>query len=165
MDKQVHVIKSDTDYAMRMLVYLAMNGQAGPVSAAVLVKTQQISVDFAYKILQKLGRARIVKSLRGSKGGFRLAKEPQQITLLDVMESVQGPLVIRPCLLNDAACPMYSSCPVSAQLRKLQGSLRESMQNITLARLTRAKQGKVKRGAGDSSREESGRPAIKISAS
>jgi len=141
MGKQVHIIKSDTDYAMRMLVYMAMNGKGGPVSAAVLVETQKVPMDFAYKILQKLGRAKMVKSLRGPKGGFSLAREPQQITLLDVMETVQGPLVIRPCVLDDDACPVRPSCPVSAQLWKLQKSLRESMQNLTLAEIVKAKRG------------------------
>jgi len=147
MDKQVHIIKSDTDYAMRMLVYLAMNGKTGPVSAAVLVKAQKIPMDFAYKILQKLGKAKIVKSFKGPKGGFSLAKESQQITLLNIIETVQGPLVIRPCLLDDDACPMYLSCPVSAQLCKIQKSLRESMQNLTLAKIIRAKRGKSRRDA------------------
>ncbi|MFC1875516.1 RrF2 family transcriptional regulator [Chloroflexota bacterium] len=142
MKKQVHLIKSDTDYAMRMLVYLAMNGKAEPVSAAVLVKAQKIPMDFAYKILQKLGKAKIVKSFKGPKGGFSLAQESRQITLLSIMEAVQGPLMIRPCLLDDGACPVRPSCPVSAQLRKLQKSLRESMQNITLAKIIRAKKGK-----------------------
>ena len=146
MDKKVHIIKSDTDYAMRMLVYLAINGEAGPVSAAVLVKKQKIPMDFAYKILQKLGKAKIVKSLKGPKGGFSLAQESQQITLLDVMEAVQGPLVIRPCILDDNACPVRPTCPVSAKLRKLQKSLRESLQKMTLARIIRAKRGKSRSG-------------------
>ena len=147
MNKQVHLIKSDTDYAMRMLVYMAMNGKEVPVLAAVLVKKQKIPMDFAYKILQRLGKANIVKGLRGPKGGFSLAQELQQITLLNVMEAVQGPLVIRPCLLDDEACPLRPSCHVSAQLWKLQKSLRESMQNITLAKIIRAKRGKSRRGA------------------
>lgn len=147
MDKKVHIIKSDTDYAMRMLVYLAMNGNGGPVSAAVLVKTQRIPLDFAYKILQKLGRAKLVKGLRGPKGGFSLAREPRQITLLDVIEAVQGPLVIRPCILDDDACQVRPSCPVSAELQKLQRGLRESMQNLTLAKIIRAKRGKTRSGA------------------
>ena len=94
-----------------------------------------------------MGKAKIVNSPKGSKGGFSLAKELQQITLLDVMEVVQGPLVIRPCILDDDTCQMRPSCLVSAQLRKLQMSLRESMQNLTLAEISRAERGKTRRGA------------------
>ena len=145
MKKQVHLIKSDTDYAMRMLVYMALNSNAEPVSAAILVETQKVPRDFAYKILQKLCKAKMVKSSTGPRGGFALAKDPWQITLLEVMETVQGPLVIRPCLLDDDACPAQPSCPVSAQLRKLQRILQESMKNITLARIIWAKQGSSSR--------------------
>ena len=147
MKKQVHLIKADTDYAMRMLVYMALNGKAGLVSAATLVETQKVPMDFAYKILQKLCKAKMVKSSTGPGGGFTLAQEPRQITLLEVMETVQGPLVIRPCLLDDDACPAQPSCPVSAQLRKLQKILHESMKNITLARIIWAKQGSSSKAA------------------
>ena len=147
MNKQVHLIKSDTDYAIRILIHLATNNKAGPVSAAVLVKEQKIPMEFAYKILQKLGKAKIVRSFKGPKGGFSLAQESRQITLLNIMETFQGPLVIRPCLLDDSACPVRLSCPVSAQLRKLQKNIQESMRNLTLARMIRAKQRNSRRGA------------------
>jgi Rrf2 family protein len=151
MDKKVHLIKADTDYAMRMLVYMALNRNTEPVSAAILVETQKIPKEFAYKILQKLCKAKMVKSSKGPNGGFSLAQEPRQITLLEVMEKVQGPLVVRPCLLDDDACPAQPSCPVSAQLRKLQKILQASMQDITLARIIRAKQGSSSKAVRSSS--------------
>ncbi len=147
MKKQVQLIKSDTDYAMRMLVYLALNVKTEPISAATLVETQKVPMDFAYKILQKLCKAKMVKSSTGPGGGFTLAKDSQQVNLLDVTEAVQGPLMIRPCLLDDDACPARPSCPVSAQLRKLQKILQQSMQDITLARIIRAKQGSSSKAA------------------
>ena len=151
MNKQVQLIKSDTDYAMRILVYLALDGGPVPISAATLVKTQKIPKDFAYKILQKLCKAKMVRSFKGPKGGFSLAQEPRQITLLNVTEAIQGPLMIRPCLLDDDACPVRPSCPVSAWLLRLQKSLQASMQKMTLARIIRAKQGKSSRAARSSS--------------
>jgi len=144
MNKQVQLIKSDTDYAMRMLVYLALNSGPAPVSAATMVKIQKIPKYFAYKILQKLCKANMVRSFKGPKGGFSLAKEPQQITLLDVMEAIQGPLMIRPCLLDDNACPVRPSCPVSAWLQRLQKSLQASMQSLTLARITSATENEMR---------------------
>jgi Rrf2 family protein len=99
MDGKVFLIKSDTDYAMRMLVFLALTDAASPVTAAVLVEGQNIPVGFAYKILQKLRRAKILKSFKGVNGGFSLAKQACDISLLDVVEAVQGRIIIRPCLL------------------------------------------------------------------
>jgi Rrf2 family protein len=147
MNKPVQLIKSDTDYAMRILVYLALDGGREPVPASILVETQRIPREFAYKILQKLGRAKIVQSFKGARGGFSLARKPEQISLLDVVEAIQGPLMIRPCLLADDACPMHPSCPVSAELMRLQEILESSMQDLTLAKIVSAKRGNSGRAA------------------
>jgi len=139
MNKQVFLIKSDTDYAMRMLVYLALNEEPGPVPAGVLVESQDVPVDFAYKILQKLCRAKILNSYKGVNGGFILMKSPEQISLSDVIEAVQGRIVIRPCLLNDKNCSTDKPCPVSMRLQKLQDTLDREMSEITLAKIISVK--------------------------
>ena len=139
MDKKVFLIKSDTDYAMRMLVNLALRGKSVPVTAAVLVEGQNIPVDFAYKILQKLRRAKILESFKGVNGGFVLAKAPEKISLLEVIEAVQGRIVIRPCLLDDDNCVSVKPCPVSYKLQKLQETLDNEMQGITLAQIIQVK--------------------------
>jgi Rrf2 family transcriptional regulator, iron-sulfur cluster assembly transcription factor len=139
MDKKVYLIKSDTDYAMRMLVYLALKGGEAPVPAGVLVETQKIPVDFAYKILQKLCRANILKSFKGANGGFSLAKDPEHISLLEVISAIQGRIVIRPCLLDDNNCSSGKACPVSLKLQKLQETLDTEMLDITLAKIIKIK--------------------------
>ena len=141
MKKQTQLIRSDTDYAMRMLVYLALWGAAKPVLAATLSETQGVPMEFAEKILRRLVKAGLLRSSRGRGGGFILAQNPKQISLLAVMEAVQGPLMVRQCLLDDDACPAHPSCPVSTELRKLQESLRKSMQRLTLARIMEARRG------------------------
>ncbi|MDD4923629.1 MAG: Rrf2 family transcriptional regulator [Dehalococcoidales bacterium] len=140
MDKKVFLIKSDTDYAMRMLVCLALQRESVPVTAAVLVEGQDIPVDFAYKILQKLRRVKIIESFKGVNGGFLLAREPDKISLLEVIEAVQGRIVIRPCLLDDDNCVTAKPCPVSYKLQKLQEILDSEMQGITLAQIIQVKQ-------------------------
>lgn len=140
MDKKVYLIKSDTDYAMRMLVNLALRSDSGPVTAAVLVEGQNVPVDFAYKILQKLRRAKILNSFKGVNGGFVLAKKPEAISLLDVIEAVQGRLIIRPCLLGDDHCVSAKPCPVSVKLQKLQETFDNEMRGITLAKIIQVKQ-------------------------
>ena len=140
MDGKVFLIKSDTDYAMRMLVFLALTDAASPVTAAVLVEGQNIPVDFAYKILQKLRRAKILKSFKGVNGGFSLAKNPCDISLLEVVDAVQGRIIIRPCLLDDDNCVTAKPCPVSYKLQKLQQNLDDEMRGITLAEIIQVKQ-------------------------
>ena len=141
MDGKVFLIKSDTDYAMRMLVSLALREGNSPVTAADLTEGQNIPVDFAYKILQKLRRANIIKSFKGVNGGFSLAKKPCDISLLDVVYAVQWRIIIRPCLLDDDNCVTAKPCPVSYKLQKLQKTLDNEMHNITLANIIQVKKG------------------------
>jgi Rrf2 family protein len=76
---------------------------------------------FLAKILQKLARASIVKSYRGVKGGFELARPPEEINLLEVIEAVQGPVAMNICALDEALCGFSSTCaihPVWVDIRK-----------------------------------------------
>jgi len=135
----MELIRKDTDYAMRVLVYLAIPGKQGPVAAKVLAKTQDIPNDFAYKILRKLTKAGLLEGYMGSHGGFILARSPTQITLLEVVEAIQGPVVVRKCCLGLDVCPRRPSCSVSVKLEELQDSLVKFLGNITLDEVLEAR--------------------------
>ncbi|MDP2731081.1 MAG: Rrf2 family transcriptional regulator, partial [Dehalococcoidales bacterium] len=115
----MELIRTDTDYAMRILVHLARTGNKQPVGAKVLAEAQAIPESFAYKILQRLTRARITDRYMGPAGGFKLALEPERITLLQVAEAVQGPVLVRDCVLGEDACSRRPTCSISARLSKL----------------------------------------------
>lgn len=130
------IIKTDTDYAMRVLVCLAGKREA-PVTAGELSASQQIPLDFTYKILQRLTGAGIIKSHLGIHGGFSLALSPEKITLLQVVSAVQGPIVVRRCCLDITDCPRKATCEITARLGELQKQLTGSLGKITLADVTR----------------------------
>ncbi len=113
-------ITRETDYAIRCVYYLS--GKAGTVTMVdEISKEMGIPKSFLAKILQKLSRALIVKSYRGVKGGFEIARDPGEITLLDVIEAVQGPVSMNVCALDDALCGFSSTCsihPVWVEVRK-----------------------------------------------
>jgi Rrf2 family protein len=140
IENKTQIIRNETDYAIRMLLYLATKQDDNPVSALTLSKSQKVPLEFAHKILRKLAKANIVKSYSGRNGGYILAVDPKQIDLLSALELVQGPLVLRVCLLNDDACPGKSSCPVSARLKILQENIHQSLKNLTLAEIISTRQ-------------------------
>jgi len=135
----MEIIRSDTDYAMRAMVHLALRHNEGPVCAKVLASDGDIPEDFAYKLLRSLTEAGLTESHRGVQGGFTLAKEPENITLLEVVEAIQGTVAVRKCILGKgSACSRYSSCPVSGKLRGLQDLIADFLGNMSLAEVVKA---------------------------
>jgi Rrf2 family protein len=113
-------ITRETDYAIRCVYYLAdKKGKVTMVDETS--REMNIPKSFLAKILQKLARASIVKSYRGVKGGFELARPPEEINLLEVIEAVQGPVAMNICALDEALCGFSSTCaihPVWVDIRK-----------------------------------------------
>jgi Rrf2 family protein len=127
----VQLLTRESDYAVRALAALGTSG--GHVQVARIAQEQAVPFDFLQKILRKLKTAGFVTVRRGPGGGFALARPPADITLLDVLDAVQGPLTVSQCLLDGYECPMASTCPVRDRLAAVQDSVRSSLAGITLS--------------------------------
>jgi Rrf2 family protein len=138
------VLRRNTDYALRMTVNLASHYGNEPVSARKAAQQGDVPYQLTCKILQRLNNARLVKSSMGAKGGFRLSREPSKITVLQVIEAIQGPLRLNRCLLSTDACPRQRSCAVKVKMAKLQKSISSYLGGITLDKLTRSNRAKTK---------------------
>lgn len=113
-------ITRETDYAIRCVLYLS--GKEDTIMVDEISRAMSIPKSFLAKILQKLTKACIVTSFRGVKGGFRLARKPQQISLLDVIEAIEGPTAMNRCALDASVCDFSSVCtvhPVWVNLRQI----------------------------------------------
>ena len=124
------IIKRETDYALRALAKLAVTDDFLPVSA--LAEAENIPEDFLRKIMQTLHRAGMVESRQGPFGGYRLAMAPARVTLLAVLEAVQGPAELNECFEAPGACQRAARCPVRAQLSRLQSAFNAQMDRVTL---------------------------------
>ncbi len=141
------VLRRNTDYALRAIVNLAAHYGNEPVSTRTIAVEEDISYQLACKLMQKLQNAKFVKSCMGPKGGFRLTREPSMITLLEVVEAIQGPISLNRCLLGVDACPKQMGCKVRARLVGLQECIYEYLSGITLDELLQGKGTKRKRKA------------------
>ncbi|MGQ9492317.1 MAG: RrF2 family transcriptional regulator [Anaerolineae bacterium] len=125
-------ITRGTDYGIRGILYLAIqpNGKASLLHE--IAKSQDIPETYLAKLLQDLTKAGLVRSHRGAKGGFCLAKPASEITLRHVIEALQGPISLNRCLDIREKCPYMEDCAVYIVLRKAQDQLLKTLDAATL---------------------------------
>jgi len=128
----MNVLRKNTDYALRMMGNLAGNYGQKAVSVRMLARQEDVSYQFACKILQKLQGVGLVESMMGPAGGYRLCLEPEKITMLDVIRTMQGNVAVNRCTDENDNCPRQANCPVSRVLCRLQRDVDEFFVKVTL---------------------------------
>lgn len=124
-------ISRKTDYALRMLVMLAA-GEESLLSVRTAAEQVDVPYSFARSIQHGLVQAGIVESLRGVHGGMRLSVAPEDVTLRQIVEAVQGPLVMNDCTGPSGNCPRSGSCCYHPVWRGAQELLCSYLDSITL---------------------------------
>ena len=134
------VLRRNTDYGLRMMATLAKHSKDDQLmSARQLASDGHFSYQLGCKLLQKLGRAQLVKSGMGPKGGFSLSREPSKITLMQIIKALQGGIRLNRCLPGGEGCEFESDCEINTKLSCLQLYIEGYLNGITLAEIVRAK--------------------------
>ncbi len=120
------------DYAIRGIVYLAGQPQNKISLLSEIAEAVDVPQTFLAKIFQQFSKTGIVKSFRGTGGGFLLAGPPESITLLQVVEAVEGPILPNRCVLKPGECARDASCTVHPIWRQVQQQVRGVLAGITL---------------------------------
>ncbi len=128
------LVTRETDYAMRCVLYLARE-QGQFVNVGDISQQMNIPKSFLAKILQRLVREGIAESIRGINGGFRLLKEPDQITLLEVLTAIQGIAPVNTCALDKRRCRMSSQCSVHPVWIEIRREIERRLATQTIASL------------------------------
>lgn len=123
------------EYAIRGIVYLA----GKPLDKVCLLSDIAAAVDvpptFLAKIFQQFSKIGLVKSFRGTGGGFMLGRPPEKITLLEVVEAVEGPIVPNRCVAKIPDCERSNSCNVHPVWKRVQDEVRGALEAVTLKEL------------------------------
>jgi len=136
------IIRRKSDYGLRALVGITRARR--PVRAEELAAREGVPIAFLHKALSDLGAAGIVAGQRGPTGGFTLAKPAAEITVLEAIEAMQGPLAISRCLLGDNGCARRRTCGLGWAWEKTQRHIASFLAGITIADLARAVQPKAR---------------------
>ena len=127
-------ISAKARYALRFVLDVAAHaGDAKPRTGAAIAAAQNISVKFLSRIVIPLREHGIVRSVRGNVGGFRLAKSAEDITLLEIVETMQGQLAVLDCLVSGAECPRLKTCIARRVWRDVNRSFASTLAKITVS--------------------------------
>jgi Rrf2 family protein len=132
------LITRETDYALRTVLYLARNS-GKRVSVTDIAEAMQIPKTFLAKLLQRLVRQHLLISSRGVNGGFQLARKPADITLLDVMEAMQGPAAINVCAIDSSRCNLSSTCSIHPVWVDIRKEVERRLSKVSIAKLAAQK--------------------------
>lgn len=119
------------DYALRCVLEAAHHER---ISAAEIARRQDLSPSLVAKIVGTLARAEILETRRGNTGGVQLGRPPGQISVLEIVETVQGPIRLNRCARTPPACPRSGSCPVEPVVQRAQQALVAAL-SVTLEEL------------------------------
>ena len=116
-------ITRQADYAMRAVYYLAKLGQDQRAATSQIAIEQNIPPSFLAKIVSQLSVAGLLQTSRGARGGVSLAKPAEEISFLEVVEAIDGPILINECVTDGGTCKFGSDCPMRTVFCEAQSDL------------------------------------------
>jgi Rrf2 family protein len=132
-------VTREGDYAIRSVLYLARQPFQKVSFVTEISEEYKIPRSFLAKILQKLVKAKIVRSYRGVKGGFSLTRQARDITVLDVLEAIEGKLAVNLCIGDKKKCNFSKHCPAHFVWLKVQANVIDTLKKENFEDLARKK--------------------------
>jgi Rrf2 family transcriptional regulator, iron-sulfur cluster assembly transcription factor len=124
-----------TEYAIRGMLYLSRLSDGHSASLDVIASEMKVPRSFLAKIFQVLVKRGLIVSSRGVGGGFMIARPPEQITLCEIVEAMEGPIIPNQCLMGEGVCSFQKTCTVHPVWRRVQSVTRGILQEVTLKTL------------------------------
>lgn len=119
-------------YGLKAMFELSINQSQGPVPLKVIANNQHISEQYLEQIFSKLKKSGIIKSVRGSQGGYLLAKDAKDISVGDILVVLEGPVSLSECVLDEDVCENSGTCVTKIVWEKLKKGIEDVIYSITL---------------------------------
>lgn len=119
-------------YGMRALLYIAERSAEGPISLSAIAEEEGISLHYLEQLMRKLRLSGLVSSVRGAKGGYTLSRSAEEISVGDILRSLEGSLHLTDCLV-DEVCDRGEDCPTRQLWNKINEGMTEIVDNTMLA--------------------------------
>jgi len=128
-------ITRQADYAIRAVLYISKLGTNQRAATRQIAQEQNIPPSFLAKIISQLSIAGLLQTTRGARGGVMLAKTADTITLLDIVEAIDGPIALNECVNDTNACNFGQACPLQAVWCDAQADLVTRLKGTSFAQL------------------------------
>lgn len=128
------LITRDTDYAIRAICFIARHKKK-LISVSELARELKAPRPFLRKILQILNKKGVLISFKGQGGGFKLARSPRNIFIIDLIEIFQGPLKFNECIFKKKICPDAKKCALKKEIALIERYVLSELRFITIASL------------------------------
>ena len=130
-------ISTKGHYGLRSIIDVALHQAKGPVTLNDIAERQSISVKYLWQVINPLKASGFLSVTRGAKGGYVVARRPDEITMLDVLSTLEGPISILKCLTHDDACPRIHTCIGRTVWMEVTNAVEKALSNLTLAEVLR----------------------------
>jgi Rrf2 family protein len=132
-------ISTKVRYGARAMLELASHYGKGPVELKEIARREDISIKYLEQVIIPLRTAGLVKSVRGARGGYSLAKPPSDILLNDLVEALEGPLDLIECLRDPTVCKKVKICATRDIWKDVQEAINKVFHSITLGEMVNRK--------------------------
>jgi Rrf2 family protein len=126
-------ITRQADYALRAMLYLAQLQPNVRAATSQIAAKQSIPPSFLAKIISQLSIAGLIHTSRGARGGVSLARQPEEITILEVVEAIDGPISLNECCSAPETCLFGENCPLRPLWCEAQSGLVERLRSTTFS--------------------------------
>lgn len=136
-------ITRQADYALRAMLYLARYYPGDPIATRIIAQEREIPPSFLAKIISQLSIAGLIETSRGASGGVSLKYAPKDISLLDVIEAIDGPIVIEDCTVDPSSCVFGDKCPIHDVFTEARQTIIRKFKESTFDKLIESEQAKA----------------------
>ncbi len=124
-------------YAARAMVELALNYSEEPIQLNDIACKQDISVKYLEQIMAPLRARGLVRTQKGSRGGYHLAVKPEEVTLYDIVESIEGTMAPVACVDNDNYCDRTNLCVTRSVWSRVKAAIKKELEAKSLSELAK----------------------------
>jgi FeS assembly SUF system regulator len=140
-----------TDYGIVLLARFAAAPRDAQLSAREMAETTTLPLPVVSKMLKELANAGLLESLRGAKGGYRLVRTPDAVTVAEIVHALEGPIALMECTAGPGHCEQQERCTVQEPWHRINRAVHDALSRVTLADLARPPAGAALLGIQDSS--------------